>query len=157
GLLGVVTEVTVRILRRPVTARAVLLGFPEEADAANCVAAVIGAGIIPAGMEMMDRDAVHCAEAFVKAGYPMDVGGLLIVELDGPAAEVDHLVERVATIAREHNASTVRTSSSEAERLLFWAGRKAAFPAVGQISPDYMCLDGSVPRRRLVEVLARMR
>ena len=157
GLLGVVTEVTVRILRRPTTARAVLLGFPDEADAANCVAAVIGAGIIPAGMEMMDRDAIHCAEAFVKAGYPMDVDGLLIVELDGPQVEVDHLVERVAAIAREHNASTVRTSSSEAERLLFWAGRKAAFPAVGQISPDYMCLDGSVPRRRLVEVLARMR
>jgi glycolate oxidase len=157
GLLGVVTEVTVRILRRPATARALLLGFPSEAAAADCVAAVIGAGIIPAGMEMMDRDAVHCAEAYVGAGYPLDVDGLLIVELDGPLAEVDHLIERVGAIAREKGANTVRVSQDEAERLRFWAGRKSAFPAVGQISPDYMCLDGSVPRRKLVEVLARMR
>jgi glycolate oxidase len=157
GLLGVVTEVTVRLLRKPATARAVLLGFPTEAQGADCVAAVIGAGIIPGGMEMMDRDAVQCAEAYVRAGYPLDVEALLIVELDGPAVEVDHLIERVAAIARANGASTVRVSTSEQERLLFWAGRKAAFPAVGQITPDYMCLDGSVPRRRLTEVLARMR
>jgi glycolate oxidase len=157
GLLGVVTEVTVRILRRPAIARALLLGFPSEAAAADCVAAVIGAGIIPAGMEMMDRDAVHCAEAYVGAGYPLDVEGLLIVELDGPPAEVDHLIERVGAIAREKGATVVRVSQDEPERLRFWAGRKSAFPAVGQISPDYMCLDGSVPRRKLVEVLARMR
>src|SRR5579872_3882483 len=157
GLLGVVTEVTVRLLRRPSTARAVLLGFPTEAGGADCVAAIIAAGIIPGGMEMMDKDAVKCAENYVGAGYPLDVEGLLIVELDGPPVEVDHLVERVAEIARERGATTVRVSRDEQERVLFWAGRKAAFPAVGQITPDYMCLDGSVPRGKLVEVLGEMR
>src|SRR5919197_1647892 len=120
GLLGVVTEVTVRLLRKPSTARAVLLGFPTEAGAADCVAAVIASGIIPGGMEMMDKDAVKCAEAYVGAGYPMDAEGLLIVELDGPAIEVDYLVERVAEIARERNATTVRVSRDEQERMLFW-------------------------------------
>ena len=157
GLLGVVTEVTVRLLRKPSTARAVLLGFPAEAGAADCVAAVIAAGIIPGGMEMMDKDAVQCAENYVHAGYPLYVEGLLIVELDGPPVEVDHLIERVVEIARSRGATTVRVSRDEPERVLFWAGRKAAFPAVGQITPDYMCLDGSVPRGRLVEVLAEIR
>src|SRR5450631_2084058 len=157
GLLSVVTEVTVRLLRKPSTARAVLLGFPTEAGAAECVAAVIASGIIPGGMEMMDKDAVKCAEAYVGAGYPMDAEALLIVELDGPSIEVEYLVERVAEIARDRGATTVRVSRDEQERVLFWAGRKAAFPAVGQITPDYMCLDGSVPRGRLVEVLAEMR
>src|SRR5262250_2155928 len=157
GLLGVVTEVTVRLLRKPSTARAVLLGFPTESGAADCVAAVIASGIIPGGMEMMDKDAVKCAEAYVGAGYPLDVAALLIVELDGPEVEVDHLVQRVTDIAHERGATTCRVSRDEQERVLFWAGRKAAFPAVGQISPDYMCLDGSVPRGRLVEVLAEMR
>jgi len=157
GLLGVVTEVTVRLLRKPSTVRAVLLGFPTEAGAADCVAAVIASGIIPGGMEMMDRDAIKCAEAYVGAGYPLDAEGLLIVELDGPEVEVDHLVKRVEEIARERGATTCRVSRDEQERILFWAGRKAAFPAVGQISPDYMCLDGSVPRGRLVEVLGEMR
>lgn len=157
GLLGVVTEVIVRLLRKPSTARAVLLGFPTEAGAADCVAAVIASGIIPGGMEMMDKDAIQCAENFVRAGYPLDAEGLLIVELDGPSVEVDYLVERVAEIARSRGATTVRVSRDEQERVLFWAGRKAAFPAVGQITPDYMCLDGSVPRGRLVEVLGEMR
>src|SRR3954452_10758049 len=157
GLLGVVTEVTVRLLRKPSTARAVLLGFPSEAGAADCVAAVIASGIIPGGMEMMDKDAVQCAENYVGAGYPLDAEGLLIVELDGPEVEVDYLVTRVEEIARGRGATTVRVSRDEQERVLFWAGRKAAFPAVGQITPDYMCLDGSVPRGRLVEVLAEMR
>src|SRR5881394_1400499 len=157
GLLGVVTEVTVRLLRKPSTARAMLLGFPTEAGAADCVAAIIASGIIPGGMEMMDKDAVKCAENYVGAGYPLDVEGLLIVELDGPAVEVDHLVARVEEIARDRGATTCRVSRDEHERELFWAGRKAAFPAVGQITPDYMCLDGSVPRGRLVEVLAEMR
>jgi glycolate oxidase len=157
GLLGVVTEVTVRLLRKPTTARAVLLGFPTEAGAADCVAAVIASGIIPGGMEMMDKDAIQCAENFVGAGYPLDAEGLLIVELDGPSIEVDYLVARVEEIARGRGATTCRVSRDEQERVLFWAGRKAAFPAVGQITPDYMCLDGSVPRGRLVEVLGEMR
>jgi glycolate oxidase len=156
GLLGVVTEVTVRILPRPETARAVLLGFPDPEKAGACVAQVIAEGIIPAGMEMMDKPAIHAAEAFVKVGYPLDVGALLIVEVDGPAAECDHLIEEVARIANENGAVTCRVSRDEAERLAFWAGRKAAFPAVGRISPDYYCMDGTIPRRRLPEVLQRM-
>jgi glycolate oxidase len=157
GLLGIVTEVTVRLLRRPATARAILVGFPSNESAGNCVAAIIAAGIIPGGMEMMDRPAIHAAEAFVKAGYPLDVEALLIVELDGVKAEVDHLIERVRAIAEAHDAMSCRVSQNEQERLSFWAGRKAAFPAVGRISPDYYCMDGTIPRGRLPEVLARMR
>jgi glycolate oxidase len=157
GLLAVVTEVTVRILRKPPTARALLIGFAETEDAGSCVAAIIGAGIIPGGMEMMDRPAIHAAEDFVHAGYPRDVEALLIVELDGPEAEVDHLIGRVEEIARANRARSIRISQSEAERLAFWAGRKAAYPAVGRISPDYYCMDGTIPRARLPQVLARMR
>ena len=116
---------------------------------ASCVAAIIGAGIIPGGMEMMDRPAIHAAEDFVHAGYPRDVEALLIVELDGPEAEVDYLIGRVEEIARANRAGSIRVSQSEAERLAFWSGRKAAFPAVGRISPDYYCMDGTIPRARL--------
>ncbi|HTV88480.1 MAG TPA: FAD-linked oxidase C-terminal domain-containing protein [Stellaceae bacterium] len=157
GLLGVVTEVTVRILPKPPTARALLVGFAATEDAGQCVAAIIGAGIIPGGMEMMDRPAIHAAEDFVGAGYPRDAEALLIVELDGPEAEVDHLIDVVAALARASRARSIRISRSEAERLLFWAGRKAAFPAVGRISPDYYCMDGTIPRARLAEVLVRIR
>jgi glycolate oxidase len=157
GLLGVVTEITVRILRKPETARALLLGFASSEDAGACVGRIIGAGIIPGGMEMMDRPAIHAAEAFVHAGYPLDVEALLIVELDGPQAEVDELIGRVERIAQECRATFAKASTSEEERLLFWAGRKAAFPAVGRISPDYYCMDGTIPRARLPLVLARMR
>jgi glycolate oxidase len=157
GLLGVVTEATVRILPKPTAARAMLIGFASAEDAGECVAAVIGAGIIPGGMEMMDRPAIGAAEAFVHAGYPLDAEALLIVELDGPPAEIDDLIARVEAIARDHLAATVRVSRDEAERLKFWSGRKAAFPAVGRISPDYYCMDGTIPRGRLAEVLGRMR
>src|SRR5580693_8834715 len=115
GLLGVVTEVTVRILKKPETARAVLVGFTASEDAGQCVAQIIGAGIIPGGMEMMDRPAIHAVEEFVHAGYPLDVEALLIVELDGPLAEVDHLIARVETIARECRATICRASTSEEE------------------------------------------
>jgi len=157
GLLGVVTEVVLRILPKPTTARVALVGFATTEDAGECVAAVIAAGIIPGGMEMMDRPAIHAAEAFVNAGYPLDVEALLIVELDGSPAEVEHLTNRVSSIAREHHATEIRLSRDEAERLAFWSGRKAAFPAVGQISPDYYCMDGTIPRGRLAEVLSRIR
>ncbi len=157
GLLGVITEVTVRILRTPETARAVLIGFASAEDAGACVAKIIAAGIIPGGMEMMDRPAIHAVEEFVHAGYPLDVEALLIVELDGPQAEVDHLIGRIEAITRDCGAVTCRTSSSEEERLLFWAGRKAAFPAVGRISPDYYCMDGTIPRAQLPRVLRRTR
>jgi glycolate oxidase len=156
GLLGVVTEVTVRILPTPEAARAVLLGFPTTSSAGDCVAAIIGEGIIPAGMEMMDKPATHAAEAFVNAGYPLDVEALLIVEVDGPPVECDLLLERIAAIAAENGATTSRISTTEEERLTFWAGRKAAFPAVGRLAPDYYCMDGTIPRRRLSEVLERM-
>ena len=156
GLLGVVTEATVRILPRPQTARAVLIGFPSVEQGGQTVADVIAAGIIPAGMEMMDRPAIHAAEAFVNVGYPLDVEALLIVELDGPQAECDHLIGEVEAIARRNGAGACRVSRSEEERLAFWAGRKAAFPAVGRISADYLCMDGTIPRRRLPEVLRRM-
>lgn len=157
GLLGVVTEVTVRILPKPTTARALLLGFATAEDAGDSVAAVIAAGIIPGGMEMMDRPAIHAAEAFLKVGYPLDVEALLIVELDGPPAEVDHLIDKVERIARDCHATQIRLSRDDTERLAFWSGRKAAFPAVGRISPDYYCMDGTIPRARLAEVLARIR
>jgi glycolate oxidase len=156
GLLGVVTEVTVRILKKPETLRAVLIGFPSSETGGDCVAAIIAAGIIPGGMEMMDKPAIHAAEEFVHAGYPLDVEAILIVELDGPEAEVNHLIGEVEAIARKNGAVSIRVSSSEDERLVFWAGRKAAFPAVGRISPDYLCMDGTIPRKQLPLVLNRM-
>jgi glycolate oxidase len=157
GLLGVVTEVTVRLLQKPETARAMLLGFETSEAAGECVAAIIADGIIPGGMEMMDRLATEAAERFVKAGYPLDVEALLIVELDGPHAEVDYLIGRVAEIAKEKGAVYERVSENEQERATFWAGRKAAFPAIGQLSPDYYCMDGTIPRKQLPYVLKRMR
>ena len=157
GLLGVITEVTVRILQKPETARALMVGFAQVEAAGQCVANIIGAGIIPGGMEMMDKNAIHAAEAFVHAGYPLDVEALLIIELDGPSVEVDELIVRVEKIARDCGSTTVQISNSEQERLLFWAGRKAAFPAVGRMSPDYLCMDGTIPRGKLPAVLARIR
>ena len=157
GLLGVVTEVTVRILKKPATARAVLVGFPSSEAAGACVAQVIGAGIIPGGMEMMDNPAIVAAEDFVGAGYPREAAALLIVELDGPEVEVDHLIGRVSEIAEANGATSLRASESEAERDSFWAGRKAAFPAVGRVAPDYMCMDGTIPRKMLPEILRRMK
>ena len=153
GLLGVVTEVTVRILRAPETARALLIGFPSSEAAGQCVSDVIGAGIIPGGMEIMDGAAIQAAEDFVHAGYPVECQALLIVELDGPETEVDYLIERVRQVAEANAAATIRISESEAERERFWAGRKAAFPAVGRVSPDYYCMDGTIPRHRLPHVL----
>jgi glycolate oxidase len=153
GMLGVVTEVTVRILPRPETQRALLIGFPSMRGASQCVADIIAEGIIPAALEIMDRPATHAAEAFVHAGYPLDVEALMIAELDGTPAEVDELLEAVASLARRNGADFLKSSTSEAERMLFWAGRKAAFPAVGRISPDYYCVDGSIPRKALPDML----
>src|SRR5881392_1731871 len=157
GLLGVITEVTVRILQKPETARALMVGFAQVEAAGECVARIIGAGIIPGGMEMMDKPAIHAAEAFVHAGYPLDVEALLIIELDGPSIEVDELIKRVEAIANGCGSTTCQISNSEDERNLFWAGRKAAFPAVGRISPDYLCMDGTIPRGALPKALARIR
>lgn len=154
GLLAVITEVTVKILPRPETARAMLIGFSSSEAAGNCVADIISAGIIPAGMEMMDRPAINAAEDFVAAGYPREAEALLIVELDGPKIEVDFLISRVEELAAEAGADTVRISNSDEEREMFWKGRKSAFPAVGRISPDYYCMDGTIPRKALPRVLS---
>ncbi|MDB5881119.1 MAG: glycolate oxidase subunit GlcD, partial [Ramlibacter sp.] len=137
--------------------RALLLGFRTAEAAGACVASIIGAGIIPAALEIMDRPAIHAAEAFVGAGYPLDVEALLIIELDGPGVEVDELINRVEKIALRCGSTSCQISTSEAERNLFWAGRKAAFPAVGRISPDYLCMDGTIPRGALPRALARIR
>ncbi|MDB5494020.1 MAG: FAD/FMN-containing dehydrogenase [Phenylobacterium sp.] len=156
GLLGVVTEVTVRLLPTPQTARALLLGFPTVEAAGATVGDIIAAGIIPAGLEMMDKPAIQAAEAFVEAGYPTQAEALLIVELDGPAAECAELAGHVKALAHARGADFIRVSRDEAERLRFWAGRKAAFPAVGRLSPDYYCMDGTIPRRQLPHVLTRI-
>ena len=156
GLLGVITEVTVRILQKPQTARGMLMGFPTLDDGANCVADIIAAGIIPGGLEMMDNMAIIAADDFQPCGYPRDAESLLICELDGTASEVDHLIERVSAIATRNNATTVRIAETEAERLQFWSGRKNAFPAVGAIGPDYLCMDGTIPRNQLSHVLREM-
>ncbi|HTV32150.1 MAG TPA: FAD-linked oxidase C-terminal domain-containing protein [Methylocella sp.] len=156
GMLGIVTEVTVRILRAPESARALLIAFDSSAKAGACVAGIIAAGIIPGGMEMMDKPAVAAVEDFVHAGYPLEAEAVLIIELDGPPVEVDHLVGLVEAIAKQQGATHCRISNSDAERLTFWAGRKAAFPAVGRLSADYLCMDGTIPRKELPAVLHGM-
>jgi len=156
GLLGVVTEVTVRILQSPQSVRAMLLGFSSNEDAGQCVAEIIAAGIIPAGIEMMDELAIKAAESFCHAGYPLDCTALLIVELDGPEAEVSELIQSVSDIAKRCNVQSLKSSESDEERLRIWAGRKAAFPALGSISPDYYCMDGTIPRKQLSYVLTKM-
>jgi glycolate oxidase len=156
GLLGVITEVTLRILKKPETARAMLIGFDDAALAGDCVAAIIGSGIIPSGMEMMDKLAIKATEEFVHAGYPSNIETLLIVELDGPLDEVTDLIARVQNIVNGLGSGYIRVSESETEREKFWVGRKAAFPAIGRITPDYYCVDGTIPRARLPEVLMRI-
>ena len=153
GLLAVITEITVRILKKPQSVRAVLIGFNTNDDAGNCVAEIISSGIIPAGMEIMDKPLIIATDNFAKAGYPRDVEILLIVELDGTESEVDTLINRVLEIANKNKASYNRASQSDEERLRFWKGRKAAFTALGVISPDYICMDGSIPRKKLGNVL----
>jgi len=152
GLLGIVTEVTVRLLPVPAARQVLLAAFDDVGDAADAVSHIIASGIVPAGLEMMDRLAIEAAEAFVGAGYP-DVEAILLCELDGDAQEVEGTASRVAMLMRERRASEVRTARSAAECERFWRGRKAAFPAVGRLSPDYYCMDGTIPRARLRDVL----
>ena len=153
GLLGVITEVTVKILKKPQTVRAALIGFPSIEDGGNCVSEIISNGIVPAGMEMMDKALIEATDNFCKAGYPRDAEALMIVELDGTNSEVDELINKVSDIAKKNNSTSIRTSKNEKERLVFWAGRKAAFPACGAMAPDYYCMDGTIPRGKLSEVL----
>ena len=149
GMLGVMVEVTVRLLPMPERAQVLLAAFDDVEKAGAAVGAIIAAGIIPAGLEMMDKPAIQAAEAFVHAGYPVEAAAILLCELDGTNEEVSEQILRVREILLASGAAEVRTARDEAERLLFWKGRKAAFPAVGRLSPDYYCMDGTIPRRRL--------
>ena len=153
GLLGVITEVTVKILKKPQTVKAALIGFPTHEDGGNCVSEIIAKGIVPAGMEIMDKALIEATDNFSKAGYPRDVELLLIVELDGTVSEVDELINKVSEISKKNNSSNIKISKNEKERLSFWIGRKAAFPACGAMAPDYYCMDGSIPRGKLAEAL----
>ena len=153
GLLGVITEVTVKILKSPENVKAALVGFPTIEDAGNCVSQIIADGIIPAGMEIMDKALTKATNDFSKAGYPVDAEAMMIVELDGTELEVNELIKKVELIAKKNNCSSIKINKTKEERLKFWAGRKAAFPACGVLAPDYMCMDGSIPRSKLAEVL----
>ena len=153
GMLAVVTEVTVKLTPKPQLARCVLAAFDDVVKAGDAVARIIAAGIIPAGLEMMDRPATAAVEEFVHAGYPLDAEAILLCEADGTPEEVAEEIERVRAILEGSGATEVRVSRDEAERLRFWAGRKAAFPAAGRISPDYYCMEGTIPRKRLGEML----
>jgi glycolate oxidase len=154
GMLAVITEVTVRLIPKPEGARVILASFADVERAGEAVAAVIAAGIVPAGLEMMDQPATRAVEEFVHAGYDLEAKAILLCESDGTPEEVDEEIARMSEVLTRSGATAIRVSRNDAERELFWAGRKAAFPAVGRISPDYYCMDGTIPRRRLGEVLA---
>ncbi len=156
GMLGVIVEITVKLLAKPERAQVVLAAFDDVMKAGEAVGSIIAAGIIPAGLEMMDKLAIRAAEDFVHAGYPRDAEAILLCELDGTHAEVSEYILAVRNILTASGATEVRTAADEAERQLFWKGRKSAFPAVGRISPDYYCMDGTIPRRQLPHVLRRI-
>jgi len=156
GMLGVIVEVTVKLLPKPERAQAILAAFDNVVKAGEAVGNIIAAGIIPAGLEMMDKLAIRAAEDFVHAGYPLDAEAILLCELDGTNEEVSEHVARVRDVLHQSGATEVRTAKDEAERLTFWKGRKAAFPAVGRLSPDYYCMDGTIPRKQLPRVLKTM-
>ena len=153
GLLGVVTEVTVRLLPKPQVARCLLASFDDVSRAGNAVAAIIGAGLIPAGLEMMDRPMTQAVEDFVHAGYDLQAEAILLVESDGTTEEVEEEIARLTSVLQAAGATRVDLSQSEAQRLRFWSGRKNAFPATGRISPDYLCMDASIPRKQLATML----
>lgn len=154
GMLGLVTEVTVKLIPKPSCARVIMASFDSVEAASLAVTNVIAAGIIPAGLEMMDKRAVHMVEPFVKAGYDLDASAILLCESDGTEEEVDDEIARMQAVFQHAGATRLQVSGSEAERLLFWAGRKNAFPAAGRVSPDYYCMDGTIPRRHLGRVLS---
>ncbi len=155
GMLAVTTEVTVKLTPKPQLARVVMASFDDVERAGEAVAAVIGAGIVPAGLEMMDRLAIDAVEDFVHAGYDMQAAAILLCESDGTMEEVEEEIAKIEQVMKDAGATACRVSKDEAERLKFWSGRKAAFPAVGRISPDYYCIDGSIPRKALAQVLRR--
>jgi glycolate oxidase len=153
GMLAVTVEATVKLVPKPEVARVIMASFAEVETAGNAVADMIAAGIIPAGLEMMDRPATRAVEEFVHAGYDLDAAAILLCESDGTPEEVEEEIGRMKAVLSRSGATQLRVSESEAQRLKFWAGRKAAFPAVGRISPDYYCMDGTIPKKRLGEML----
>jgi glycolate dehydrogenase FAD-linked subunit len=153
GMLAVITEITVKLLPKPERAQCVLAAFDDVAKAGDAVAKVIAAGIIPAGLEMMDQITTRAVEPFVQAGYPLDAAAILLCESDGNADEVAEEVARMKAVLEASGATEIRVSQSEAERTRFWAGRKSAFPAAGRVSPDYYCMDGTIPKKALPRVL----
>ena len=153
GMLAVVTEVTVKLIPQPQLARCIMASFADVRQAGDAVAAVIAAGIIPAGLEMMDKPMTAAVEDFVHAGYDLDAAAILLCESDGTPEEVAEEIERMSQVLREAGATAITVSQSEEERLRFWSGRKNAFPASGRISPDYMCMDSTIPRKRLADIL----
>lgn len=152
GQLGIVTEATVRLLPKPEGARPVLFGFDTALDAGACVSAIIAAGIVPVAIEFMDKPAIDICEAFAKAGYPMDVDALLIIEVEGSQAEMDAMLKRIVAIARDHNVKRIKESESAMEAAAIWKGRKSAFGATGRVA-DYICMDGTIPTGQLPRVL----
>jgi glycolate oxidase len=156
GMLGIVTEVTVKLVPKPAMAQVIMASFDDVAEGGNAVASVIAAGIIPAGLEMMDRTSSRMVEPFVKAGYDTEAAAILLCEADGTELEVAEEIEHMAAVLKQAGASAITVSQNEAERLRFWSGRKNAFPAAGRISPDYYCMDGTIPRKHLAHVLAKI-
>jgi len=156
GMLGIIVEVTVKLLPKPERAQVLLAAFDDVGMAGQAVSAIISAGIIPAGLEMMDNLAIRAAEDFVKAGYPVESAAILLCELDGANEEVSEQIMQVRQLLLKSGAVDVRTSNNEQERLQFWRGRKSAFPAVGRLAPDYYCMDGTIPRKQLSAVLQRI-
>ena len=157
GLLGIIVEVSVKLLPIPAQVRVIQAAFGAIGEAGAAVAGLIAAGLMPAGLEMMDKAAIQAAEAFVHAGYPVDAEAIVLCELDGPPEQVDQEAERALCLLKEHGATSLRVAQTEQERQRLWAGRKSAFPAVGRLSPDYYCMDGTIPRRFLAEMLGRIK
>jgi glycolate oxidase len=153
GMLAVVTEVTVKLVPKPQLARCIMASFDDVATAGNAVAAIIAAGLIPAGLEMMDQPAARMVEPFVRAGYDLDAAAILLVESDGMPEEVEEEIAHMKAVLSASGATRLAVSNSEAERLKFWAGRKNAFPCAGRVAPAYYCMDGTIPRKRLGEML----
>jgi glycolate dehydrogenase FAD-linked subunit len=153
GLLGVITEVTVKLLPRPHAAQVVMAGFASVEAAGAAVTAVIGSGIVPAGLELLDNPAIRAVARFMDTGYPADAAAILLCELDGEPEDVTAQIVQVCAVFRSTGSTSLQVSGNEAERLRFWAGRKAAFPAMGRLSPDYYCMDGTIPRKHLARVL----
>lgn len=156
GMLGIITEITVKLLPKPSSTKVLLVSFDEVATAGEAVSRIIAHGIIPAGLELMDNAGIRAADDFINAGYPRDAAAILLCEIDGTRDEVNDQLQQAQGVLKESGATEIRVAKDEKERLKFWAGRKAAFPAVGRLSPDYYCMDGTIPRYQIANVLTQI-